>query len=160
MVVLTVWTSNCMVFKFYARHINGRRKSHSISISLILQMILKANKLFQKHKRSDINFLSFMHSRVAFFILTTPRLIHGNTLVDDTYHCLTGQHFLQLKDAPFSSADQRPSKVFIFVMHTVSAPHKEGDWRQPTFINHALHNQDFTLIHVLNFYHTKLDYSE
>lgn len=111
LVVLTVWTSNCMVFKFYARHINGRRKSHSISISLILQMILKANKLFQKHKGIDINFLSFMHSRVAFFILTTLRLIHGNTLVDDTYHCLTGQHFLQLKDAPFSSADQRPSKV-------------------------------------------------
>ena len=114
--------------KYYTHHMGGvnkvyqqlhyqhtLRKSYKwyckLTLWLISQVILNADKVYLAHTGSNTVFLDFMCNMIASLLASTPKIIIPNVQIpDDTHARLTGRHFPQVKKAAPDASDQKPTK--------------------------------------------------
>ena len=82
-----------------------------LALRLFSQVILIACKVYLAHTGSNIVFLDFMRNMVASLLASTPKIIIPDVQIPhDTYACLTGRYFPQIKKPAPDASDQRPTK--------------------------------------------------
>ena len=140
------------------------RKSYKwykkLAFRLMMQMTLNAHKVFQKSTKSTLNLHSFIHEIIATLIALHPSKQECEPIPDDTFHHLSGRHFILVKKAPPEAKDQRPTKR-CRVCYVRGIPTKNGSAIKTVYVCQACPSEPS--LHpetCFEISHTKLSYDE
>ena len=103
---------DCMDQQLHGFH--TLRKSYkwykNLAFRLTMQMTLNAHKVFQKSTESTMYLHSFIHKIIATLITLHPSEQEHEPTPDDTFHRLSGWHFILVKKTPHKAKEQCPTK--------------------------------------------------
>ena len=127
---------------------------------LMMQMTLNAHKVFQKSTEFTMNRHSFIHEIIATLITLRPSEQKREPIHDDTFHHLSGRHFISVERNPLEAKDQRPTKR-CRECYASGIRTKNGSAIKKIYVCRACPSE--SSLHpetCFEIYHTKLNYDE